>query len=128
MIKNFTISIFFYYIGRYQDNFHHCMVLLKLKVHVSKAPSPGTVIQQERIVHSIIGVQVHPHACKDLKVYMYQSNICHFKDTFCVIGENIDTNLHVVIRFVYYSYRPSRVYIFYIAVEHSRSIEAKPGK
>lgn len=46
------------------------MVLLKLKVHVSKAPSPGTVIQQERIVHSIIGVQVHPHACKDLKVYL----------------------------------------------------------
>jgi hypothetical protein len=73
----FTIAILFHYIGRYQDDFHHCMVLLKLKARVSKASSPGTVIQQERIARRIIGVQVHPHACEDLKEDL-NASIKHF--------------------------------------------------
>jgi hypothetical protein len=73
----FIIAILFHYIGRYQDDLHVYMALLKLKACVSKASSPGTVIQQERIARGIIGVQVHPHACEDLKEDL-NASIKHF--------------------------------------------------
>lgn len=90
-----------------------------------QAASPKTVIQQERIAMRIIGV--HPHASKDLKEDLNASKICHSKDTFCRDWKNSDTNLHEVIHFVYCSYHPNRVYIFYTAAGHSKSVE-KPGK
>lgn len=93
---------------------NHCLV-----------PSPETVIQQERIAMRITGV--HSHASKDLKEDLNASNICHFKDTFCRDWKNIESNIHVVIRFVYCSYHPNKVYIFYTAAGHSKSVE-KSGK